>query len=69
LYPLCHIKRDKINKKIHFVPTLSLFKRQNEQNEQNDSFRTPSVTLQRQNEQNEQKDSFCTPSVTFQGTK
>jgi hypothetical protein len=28
---------------IHFVPPLSLFKRQNEQN---DSFRTPSVTLQ-----------------------
>jgi hypothetical protein len=35
-----------MNKMIHFVPSLSLYKRQNEQNEQNNSFRTPSVNLQ-----------------------
>jgi len=44
LYPLCHITKNKINKKIHFVPPLSLFKRQNKQK---DSFCTPSVTFQK----------------------
>jgi len=34
---------NKMDKKIHFVPPLSLFKRQNEQN---DSFRSSSVKLQ-----------------------
>jgi hypothetical protein len=46
LYPLCHFSRDKMNKMIHLVHPLSLYKRQNEQNEQKDSFCTPSVTFQ-----------------------